>query len=166
MKKSTKIALVALVVLVVVVIPLYYFTRPDASQPAGTLQIRGSVSNPANLTYTQLAAYPAISMQVTINGHQGGNGNFTYTGVALKELLTKAGASSNATSVYIQAADGYGTTLTMQEATQADVFIAYQKEGATMTPLDEGGEGPLRLIIADDEFSQRWTRGVVAIEVS
>lgn len=166
MKNSTKIALVALVILVVAVIPLYYFTRPDATQPAGTMQIRGSVSNPANLTYTQLSSYPVISMQVTINGHQGGNGNYTYTGVALKELLTQAGASGNATSVYIQASDGYGTTLTMEEATQANVFIAYQKEGATMSPLNEGGEGPYRLIIANDEFSQRWTRGVVAIEVS
>ncbi len=166
MKNSTKVALAAFVILVVAVIPLYYYTRPDAAQPAGTLQIRGSVANPANLTYAQLAAYPAISMQVTINGHQGGNGNYTYTGVSLKELLTQAGTSSNATSVYIQASDGYGTTLTMQEATQEAVFIAYQKEGTNITPLNEGGEGPFRLIIANDEFSQRWTRGVVAIEVS
>lgn len=166
MKNSTKIALVVLIILVIAVIPLYNFTRPDAAQPAGTLQIRGSVTNPSNLTYTQLAAYSPISMQVTINGHQGGNGNYTYTGVTLKELLTQAGVSSNATSVYIQASDGYGTTLTIQEATKADVIIAYEKEGATMTPLKDGGEGPFRLIIGSDEFSQRSVRGVVAIEVS
>jgi DMSO/TMAO reductase YedYZ molybdopterin-dependent catalytic subunit len=166
MKKSTKITLVAFVILVVAVIPLYYFTRPDATQPAGTLQIKGRLTNPANLTYAQLAAYPAVSMQITINGHQGGNGNFTYTGVTLKELLTQAGTSSNATSVYIQASDGYGTTLTIQEATKSNVFIAYQKEGATMTALKYGGEGPFRLVIASDEFSQRSVRGVVAIEVS
>jgi DMSO/TMAO reductase YedYZ molybdopterin-dependent catalytic subunit len=166
MKKSTKIALIALVILVIAVIPLYYYTRPDAAQPTGTLQIKGSVTNPSNLTYAQLAAYPSVSMQITINGHQGGNGNYTYTGVTLKELLTQAGASSNATSVYIQASDGYGTTLTMEEATKADVLIAYQKEGASMTALKDGGEGPFRLVIASDEFSQRSVRGVVAIEVS
>lgn len=165
MKNSTKIALVALVILVIAVIPLYYYTRPDAAQPAGTLQIKGSVLNPANLTYTQIAAYPSISMQATINGHQGGNGNYTYTGVTLKEILTQAEASSNATSIYIQASDGYGTTLTMQEATKADVIITYQKEGKTMTPLNEGGEGPFRLIIGSDEYSQRSVRGVIAIEV-
>jgi DMSO/TMAO reductase YedYZ molybdopterin-dependent catalytic subunit len=166
MKNSTKIAITVLAVLIVAAIPLYYYTRPDTTQPAGTLQIKGTVANPTNLTYTQLAAYPAISMQITINGHQGGNGNYTYTGVTLKELLTQAGASNNATSVYIQASDGYGTTLTMQEATKADVFIAYQKEGASMTALKDGGEGPFRLVIASDEFSQRSVRGVVAIEVS
>lgn len=166
MKKSTKVAFIALVILVIAVIPLYYYTRPNAAQPVGTLQIRGTVANASNLTYTQLASFPAISMQVTINGHQGGNGNFTYTGVTLKELLTQAGANSNATSVYIQASDGYGTTLTMEEATQADVIIAYQKEGTTMTQLKDGGEGPFRLIIGSDEFSQRSVRGVVAIEVS
>jgi DMSO/TMAO reductase YedYZ molybdopterin-dependent catalytic subunit len=165
-KKATKIALVTFIVLVVAVIPLYYYTRPDATQPAGTLQIKGSVANPSNLTYAQLAAYPSISMQVTINGHQGGNGNYTYTGVTLKELLTQAGVSSNATTVYIQASDGYGTTLTIEEATKEDVIIAYQKEGASMTPLKDGGEGPFRLIIGSDEFSQRSVRGVVTIKVS
>jgi DMSO/TMAO reductase YedYZ molybdopterin-dependent catalytic subunit len=166
MKKSTKIALVAFIVLIIAVIPLYYYTRPDASQPTGTLQIKGKVGNPANLTYTQLEAYPAITLQVTVNGHQGGNGVYSYTGVTLKELLTEAQISSNATSIYIQASDGYGTTLTMQEAQKDNVFIAYKKDGATLSPLSEGGEGPYRLVIGYDEYSQRMVRGVAAIEVS
>jgi len=166
MKKSTKIALVVFIVLIIAVIPLYYYTRPDASQPTGTLQIRGKVGNPANLTYTQLEAYPAITLQVTINGHQGENGVYSYTGVTLKELLTGAQAASNATSIYIQASDGYGTTLTMQEAQKDNVFIAYEKEGATLSPFSDGGEGPYRLVMGDDEYAQRWVRGVVAIEVS
>ncbi len=166
MKKSTKIAIIGFIVLIIAVIPLYYYTRPDASQPTGTLQIKGKVGNPANLTYTQLEAYPAITLQVNINGHQGGNGVYNYTGITLKELLNGAQVSSNATSVYIQASDGYGTTLTMQEAQKNTVFIAYKKDGATLSPLSEGGEGPYRLVISDDEYSQRWVRGVAAIEVS
>ena len=136
------------------------------SQPTGTLQIKGKVGNPANLTYTQLEAYPAITLQVTINGHQGGNGVYNYTGVTLKELLTQAQASSNATSIYIQASDGYGTTLTMQEAQKDNVFIAYKKDGATMSLLVRAGKDHTGWLWVDDEYAQRWVRGVAAIEVS
>ena len=91
---------------------------------------------------------------------------YSYTGVTLKELLNRAQVASNATSVYIQASDGYGTTLTIQEAQKDNVFIAYKKDGATLSLLSEGGEGPYRLVMGDDEYAQRWVRGVVAIEVS
>jgi DMSO/TMAO reductase YedYZ molybdopterin-dependent catalytic subunit len=47
-----------------------------------------------------------------------------------------------------------------------NTIIAYQKDGATLTALKAGGEGPLRLIIGNDQYAQRWVKGVVAIEVS
>lgn len=166
--KSTKVALGVFVILIVMVIPLYYYTRPDASQPFGTLQIKGDVNNPSNLTYTELTAYHSVTQEVTVSSssHHTDDGNYTYTGVTLKEILTQAQVDSNATAVYVQASDGYGTTLTIQEAEKDSVFIAYLKEGKALTLLSEGGEGPFRLIISSDEFAQRWVRGVVSISVS
>ncbi len=168
MKKSTKIALIVFFILIVAAIPLYYFTRPDASQPADTLQVKGDVNNPTTLTLAQLEALPATTLQVTLSSssHQEENGVFNYTGVSLSVLLGQTQANTNATSVYVQASDGYGSTLTMQEAQNEKTFIAYQKDGALLTQLKDGGEGPLRLIIGDDVYAQRWVRGVAAIEVS
>jgi DMSO/TMAO reductase YedYZ molybdopterin-dependent catalytic subunit len=168
MKKATKIALVIFALLIVASIPLYYFTRPDSTQPPDTLQIKGKVANTANLTLSQLETYPAVTMEVTVNsgGHPEGNGVFNYTGVLLKDLLNQAQISGSAVSVYIQASDGYGTTLTIQDAQNENTFIAYQKMGASLTLLRNGGEGPFRLIINSDEYAQRWVRGVVSIEVS
>jgi DMSO/TMAO reductase YedYZ molybdopterin-dependent catalytic subunit len=168
MKKSTKVALVVFVILIVIVIPLYYYTRPDASQPFGTLQIKGTVNNPSNLTYSELTYYQSVTQKVMISSsnYNTNDGNYTYTGISLKEILTRAQVSINATSVYIQASDGFGTTLTIQEAEKDDVFIAYLKEGKPLTILSDGGEGPFRLIISSDEFAQRWVRGVVSISVS
>jgi DMSO/TMAO reductase YedYZ molybdopterin-dependent catalytic subunit len=167
MKKSAKIVIAIFVLLIVAAVPLYYYTRPETAQ-TGTLQIEGNVNAPATLTLEQLKTYPTVTLQVTLtsSGTPTDNGVFNYTGVTLKELLSHVQASANATSLYIQAQDGYGTSISIQDAQNQNTIIAYQKDGAPLTALKDGGEGPLRLIISSDQYAQRWVRGVVAIEVS
>jgi DMSO/TMAO reductase YedYZ molybdopterin-dependent catalytic subunit len=167
MKKSAKIVIAIFVLLIVAAVPLYVYTRPDTAQ-SGALQITGKVNTSTTLTLEQLKTYPAVTLQVTLtsSGTPSGNGVFNYTGVTLKDLLSHVQASANATSIYIQAQDGYGTTITIQDAQNQNTIIAYQKDGAPLTALKDGGEGPLRLIVGSDQYAQRWVRGVVAIEVS
>ncbi len=167
MKKTSKIALAILLILVAAAVPLYFYTRP-APVPQGTMQITGQVSNPMNITLTQLQTYTPTTLQVTLtsSSQPSGNGAFNYTGVLLSTLLQKAEVSANATSVYIQASDGYGTTLSMQDAMSQKTIIAYQKDGEALTPLKSGGEGPFRLIVGTDQYAQRWVMGVVSIQVS
>ena len=167
MKKTSKIALAILIILVAAAVPLYFYTRP-AAVPLGTLQITGQVSNPMDVTLIQLQTYTPLTLQVTLtsSSQPSGNGVFNYTGVLLSALLQKAGVSANATSVYIQASDGYGTTLSMQDAMSQKTIIAYQKDGESLTPLKNGGEGPFRLIVGTDQYAQRWVMGVVSIQVS
>jgi len=168
MQRNTKIALLVFFVLIVAAVPLYIYTRPDAASEADSLQIKGDVANPQTLTIAQLEAYPKVTLQVTLTSSSQAqdNGNFSYTGVRLKDLLNDAQVNGNATEVFVQAQDGYGTTLTMTEAQNQNTIIAYQKDGLALTLLKDGGEGPLRLIIGDDEFAQRWVRGVAALEVN
>jgi DMSO/TMAO reductase YedYZ molybdopterin-dependent catalytic subunit len=167
MKKTTKIALTLIIVLVAAAVPLYFYSRPAPVQE-GTFQIKGQVSNPLNVTLSQLQTFTPVTIQVTISssGQPSGNGVFNYTGVSLGTLLEQAHASSNATSVYIQASDGYGTTISIQDAMRQNTIIAYQKDGKLLTTLKNGGEGPFRLIIGNDQYAQRWVEGVVAIQVS
>jgi DMSO/TMAO reductase YedYZ molybdopterin-dependent catalytic subunit len=167
MKKSTRITLALIICLVVAAIPLYFYTRP-ASVQEGTLQITGQVSNPLNITFSQLQTYTPLTLQLTLSSssHASDNGVFNYTGVTLSTLLEQAKVSANATSVYLHASDGYGTTISMQDAMTQDTIIAYQKDGALLTALKNGGEGPFRLIMGNDQYAQRWVRGVVAIEVN
>ena len=167
MQRNTKIALLVFFLLIVAAVPLYIFTRPDISQP-GTLQIKGDASTPLTLTVDQLDAYPSMTLQVTLtsSSRTEDNGVFNYTGMPLKDLLIQAQANSNATSIFVQAQDGYGTTLTIDEAQSQNTLIAYQKDGSSLTQLKDGGEGPLRLIIGDDQYAQRWVRGVASIEIS
>jgi DMSO/TMAO reductase YedYZ molybdopterin-dependent catalytic subunit len=168
MQKNTRIALLVFFILIVAAVPLYIYTRPDAAQEPSSLQIKGDATNPQTLTLAQLEAYPSVTLQVTLtsSSRTQDNGDFQYTGVRLSDLLSAANVNGNATSVFVQAQDGYGTTLTMQEAQSQNTIIAYKKDGTALTQLKDGGEGPLRLIIGDDQYAQRWVRGVAAIEIS
>jgi DMSO/TMAO reductase YedYZ molybdopterin-dependent catalytic subunit len=166
MKRNTKLVLVLVVALFVALIPLYVYTRP-AQTGEGTLQIKGQVNNPSNTTFSQLEAMASTTVQVTLSSSSrpSDNGVFNYKGVKLSELLTDAGVASNATSVFVQASDGYGTSIPIQDAMKQDTIIAYQKDDQPLSALKDGGEGPVRLIIGSDQFAQRWVRGVAAIEV-
>jgi len=156
-----------MILLVVALVPLYIYTRPTQSDPE-IIQITGQVGNPLNITINDLEAYPSVTMKVTVtsSGHSSGNGDYNYTGVLLQDLLSQAQVFSNASTVFIQALDGYGTTITMQEATTQTTFIAYAKDGTALSSLKDGGEGPARLIINSDQYAQRWVRGVTALIVS
>ena len=168
MNKSTKITLTVFVCLFIAVVPLYYASRPTPMQAGIALQITGKVVNPLNFTISQLQALQSTTIQVTLTSSSRAedNGVFNYTGVSLNSLLAQANIQANATSIYVQASDGYGTTLTIQEANNPDTIIAYQKDGSPLTLLKNDGEGPLRLIIGSDQYAQRWIRGAVAIIVS
>jgi DMSO/TMAO reductase YedYZ molybdopterin-dependent catalytic subunit len=167
MKKATKIALVILILLVAAAVPLYYYTRPASNQP-GTIEIMGNVADPMNVTLSQLKSEAPVTLQVTLtsSGSPSENGVYNFTGIPLSTLLQQAHISANATSVYIQASDGYGTSISMQDAMNQSTIIAYAKDGSPLAPLKSGGEGPLRLVIGTDQFAQRWVKGVVAIQVT
>ncbi len=158
MKKTAKITIIVFAILVAAAAPLYVYTRPAATQK-GTIQISGNVNNPVSLNFSQLEAYPSSTVQVTLtsSSNPSDNGDYSYTGVPLKDLLDQAQVASNATSVYIQASDGYGAMLTLEEAMAQNTIIAYAKDCVALTALQNGGEGPARLVIGGDQYAQRFT---------
>jgi DMSO/TMAO reductase YedYZ molybdopterin-dependent catalytic subunit len=167
-KKATKLAVIFVVLLAIAAVPLYFYMRQNAGSE-GTIQVKGAVNNPANITVSELKTFPPVTVQVTLTSSSSPqeNGVFNYTGVPVRSLLEQADAFENAASVYVQASDGYGTTLPLQEVMQnEETILAYEKDGEPLMPLTEGGEGPVRLVIATDEFAQRWIKSVAVIEVS
>ena len=166
MKKANKVAVAAIITLIVITIPVYVYIHQDTGTP-GSIQIRGAVGHPENLTYTQIEAFSPVTVQVNVKSDRPAeNGTFNYTGVPLMFLLEQAQISSNASSVYILAPDGFAITLSIQDAQKANTIIAYLKDGKSMSPLSDGGEGPMRLVIGEDQFASRWVKDVSLIEVN
>jgi DMSO/TMAO reductase YedYZ molybdopterin-dependent catalytic subunit len=165
MRKSTKVVLGVFVLLIVAAVPLYYLTRPAPLPSNVALQIKDN-KNTLSFSLSQIESLPATTIQVTLTSSSRleDNGVFNYTGVTLHTLLTQAGIL-NTTSIYIQGSDGYGNSVTNQQAANPTTIIAYQKDSAALTLLKNGGEGPLRLIIGSDHYAQSWVRGVVVVLV-
>lgn len=168
MKQATKAVIIVFIVLISLAVPLYYYTRPPTIE-AGTIQITGNINKPQNLTLSQIEEeYPSTTIQATLtsSGNPSDNGVFNYTGVLLRDILNQSEVSASATSIYVQASDGYGATFSMQEAQKDNILIAYKKDDAALTPLKSGGEGTFRLIVGGDAYAQRWIKGIISIKVT
>lgn len=90
----------------------------------------------------------------------------TYTGVPLADILALKGVdASGYTTVTFTAADGYASALPLEEALSArDCFIVVMEGGEPLGKREDGGSGPFRMILPNDEFSQRWCSFLMEVQ--
>jgi Sulfite oxidase and related enzymes len=91
----------------------------------------------------------------------------SFTGVALKKVLEAAGVRTDgASKVIVKAVDGYTSVLTMEETMQDNnVYMVYAIDGKPLGKKEDGGAGPFEMVIKSDQFSQRWCKYVVEVEI-
>jgi len=132
----------------------------NAQTPDQTaLTITGLVDQPTNLTLAQLKALPKTTEYVAIicvdfpsTIVEDGN----WTGVQLSTLLSQVGVQSGAVKIKIAANDGYSSDLTVQDAMQSNVILAYEKDGEALSAL--------RLVVPG-RWGYKWVNFVSSIEV-
>ena len=68
--------------------------------------------------------------------------------------------------ILIKAIDGYVVALDSKEILiDNNVYLVYKRDDEFLKDRDNGGDGPYQLIITTDEFSQRWCKNIVEIEI-
>jgi DMSO/TMAO reductase YedYZ molybdopterin-dependent catalytic subunit len=132
--------------------------QADTTTPTA-LTITGLVNNPTNLTLTQLQALPktieyAAIICVDAPGTILEQGN--WAGIQLDTLLQMAGIQSGAVKVAIAASDGFSSDLTIDEAKQSNIILAYEKDGQALSSL--------RLVVPG-RWGYKWVNMVTSIEV-
>lgn len=82
-----------------------------------------------------------------------------YTGVPVKALFAEVAIDlKEDQEITVRAVDGYTVPLNSEEILDEDnVYLAYKIDGETM---------PYQIIIRKDQFSQRWCKDVVEIEIN
>jgi hypothetical protein len=138
------------------------------AQAPAALTVTGDLPMPLKLTLADLAAMPRQTVKVP--NPQGGD--FTYEGVALAEVLKRAGApngsslrgASLASYVLAKASDGYEVAFTLGEIDPSFgstiALIADHRDGAPLT----GNQGTLRLVLPNDHEGARSVRMLETLE--
>jgi len=91
-----------------------------------------------------------------------------YTGVPLKNALQKAGVDIGDYKMFsVKAIDGYVVAFNKEEIADDDnIYIVYKENGKDLGTKSSGGRGPYQVIVRKDQFSMRWCKYVVEIELS
>ncbi|HEY7631480.1 MAG TPA: sulfite oxidase [Thermoleophilaceae bacterium] len=152
-------------------------------------KIGGRVREPLELTLEELRARTRRTISVTLecagNGRGllrprpvslpwlgGGIGTAEWTGTPLCDLLVEAGLEAEAVEIVFHGADrgtqgeveqSYARSLTVDEASRADVLLAYEMNGR---PLEPQHGFPLRLIVPGwyGMTSVKWLTAIEAVE--
>jgi hypothetical protein len=154
-KRATIVLVIAInVVLIGSLIAVYFGVFYNRDKNEGTLTITGNTFDDIELTIPELEVLPSI----TKNYYLQGNPSFyaDYTGVQLWYLVTEVANVTSEATIRVIAVDQYSYSLSSADlGVDSEIIIAYRKNGELITSREEGGEGPLRLIIPQ-RFEGEW----------
>jgi DMSO/TMAO reductase YedYZ molybdopterin-dependent catalytic subunit len=137
---------------------------------AARLEIAGAVKTSLSLSVADLKSMPRTTVRV---GGQNGQSVQVYEGVALDELLRRAGVPQGgdlggpwmAAYALAIAADGYRAVFSLSELNPGiggvEVLVADTLDGAALGE----GSGPFRLVVPGDKRAARWVRMLRSIRV-
>lgn len=125
-----------------------------------------AVPGKEEIVLTSLDGYARVEVRAILAGDGiGYHGTRRFGGIALSELLSKAGVEPDpATALLLTAPDGYRVLLSSAEIFDAPaaspILLADQESG---TAIDDGGR--FHLVLPGDHAADRWLRSVARIEV-
>lgn len=142
-----------------------YGSTPSVDSARWTLKIHGLVNRPLTLTYDALKGLPPLKQTLTlecISNPPDGDaiGNAEWTGVRLKPLLDQAGVKPNARYVLMRAADGYYTSVPVDEIRRDETWMPYLMNGV---PLPPAHGYPVRIFIPG-KYGMKQPKWITEIE--
>ena len=126
-----------------------------------TLTVNGTVGNELVLDYQDVLDLEKVTALATQRCVTGPSDTASWTGVKVSELLQMAGPDPEAKEVVFVCADGYTTSLTLDEIEESGAWLAYGMNEEVL-PVQHGF--PLRLVVPDF-WGYKWAKWVVALVV-
>jgi DMSO/TMAO reductase YedYZ molybdopterin-dependent catalytic subunit len=120
-------------------------SNPKIDLKTYILEIGGEVENPVKLDWEQVLQLPKVESVSNFHCVEGWSVmDCRWEGIQFKRLVELVKPKENVTSLTFYCADGYTTSLTLDELSGEDVLLAYGLGGK---PLEEGIGFPLRLVV-------------------
>lgn len=157
-----------IVVLVVVVAILAFLNRPSGDLQPATLTINQGGVALHTFTLGEIKAMPSVSFEKSIISSNHADERGVFTGVPLYDLIKAVDVNllTGERRFITKAEDGFASVFSTWEVVETEnIIIAYAKDGLSLGSYEEGGTGPLRIIIKGDAFGNRSTKYLNEIEV-
>lgn len=167
-KKQIVIISLALAVMIAAIAVLAVLNAPKDKAENGSLTIVQGENTLAVLSMEQLKKLPAVEITADMGSASSAGIYGTLKGATIREILQSINPDLTASGkrVYAYAEDGFVLTYNMTEILADDsIIVAYEHDGAPMRSKAEGGEGPLRVVVAGDEHANRSCKYVYKLEV-
>jgi DMSO/TMAO reductase YedYZ molybdopterin-dependent catalytic subunit len=127
-----------------------------------TLQIKGLVDDPQNLTYEEIIDRQIYSKVVTLYCVEGWSAKIFWEGILIIDLFDQVGVRPEADTVIFRAYDGYSTSLPLDYLVDNRIILAHRMNNVTIPP--ERGF-PFQLV-AESKWGYKWIKWITEIELS
>jgi DMSO/TMAO reductase YedYZ molybdopterin-dependent catalytic subunit len=121
---------------------------PGFDPASWRLELGGAVERPVAIDYRRLLALPKVEQVSTFHCVTGWTvHNVSWGGVRIRDILAHVSPHPDAHALrFVSAEHPYDDHLTLDQASLADVMLAYEMDGK---PLSRAHGAPLRLVIPD-----------------
>jgi DMSO/TMAO reductase YedYZ molybdopterin-dependent catalytic subunit len=133
---------------------------PKINLSIWSLTIDGEVEKPLKLNWNDISKIPKIESISNFHCVEGWSvSGLKWEGIPFKQILDLVRPKETAKFVSFECADGYTTSLSLEELSRDNVLLAYKLDGKY---LEEGIGAPLRLIVPDKYAykSAMWIRRI------
>jgi len=143
---------------------LHYGSVPRVDLEKWDFRVFGMVERPQRWTWQEFQALPRVQVKSDIHCvTRWSRYDNLWEGVAVREVLDRAGARKEAKFAIAHAEHGFTANLPLSELLHDDVLLADRHDGEPLAP-DHGW--PLRLVVPRRYFwkSAKWIRGLEIVE--
>jgi DMSO/TMAO reductase YedYZ molybdopterin-dependent catalytic subunit len=120
---------------------------PKIDLESWTLVVDGEVEKPLRLCWSDIQKLPKVESVSDFHCVEGWSVlGCRWEGIRFKHIVDLAKPKENAKFVSFRCADGYTTSLPLEELLKDNVLLAYKLDGKF---LEEGLGAPLRLVVPD-----------------
>ena len=121
--------------------------NPKIDLETYTLTVDGEVQKPLKLSWNDVLRLPKVKSTSNFHCVEGCSVlNCEWEGIPFRQVVSLAKPKDGVGFATFECADGYTTSLSLQELSGDEVLLAYTLDGK---PLEEGFGFPLRLVIPD-----------------
>jgi DMSO/TMAO reductase YedYZ molybdopterin-dependent catalytic subunit len=142
-------------------------TGSDAATE-GTLHVSAEGESLKTYTVEEIKAFPAVDIEKNITSGKQSDENGIFTGVPMETILDDADAAwrEKYQEFVFSTEDGFASSVFLSDVEKGkNVLVVYAKDGEDLKSSEQGGKGPLRIIVVSDAFGNRsayWLTGIDA----